>query len=200
MKAPALLLIALLAPAAAQAATANFPYDYVDLGRLRVLPDGSPSGSGPSLDLSYTLIDGIQFRGSYASLKYPAGVSYKDYTAGFSGEEPFTATTDVYTDLLYINDRYEQLGSSVSDDGYRLAIGLRHHPWGWERLEFDGYLAHNYLNTSVAAAPGVYLPQSSNELGIGALFDVTPWLSLGFTLARDSNQAQTTDLKLRLYF
>lgn len=200
MKVPALLLLALLAPAAAEADIANFQYDYVDLGRLRVLPDGLPSGSGPSLDLSYTLIDGIQFHGSYASLKFPAGVSYKDYTAGFTGEEPVTPTTDVFTDLLYIDDRYEHLGSSVSDDGYRIAIGLRHHPWGWERFEVDGYVAHNYLSTSVASAPGVYLPQSSNELGIGALFDVTPWLSVGLTLARDSNQAETTDLKVRLYF
>lgn len=202
MKARALLLLALLAPVAAEAASANFQYDYLDLGRTRLQPDGGTSGSGPFLDLSYSLIEGIQFRGSYASLKFPGGVSYKDYTLGFTGEEPITPTTDVYTDLLYVNDRYDNLGSFVSDNGYRLAIGLRHHPWGLERLEFDGYVAHNFLGVSGtgAASPTAFLPQSTNEVGVGALFDATSWLSLGLTVARDSSQAQTTTLKVRLYF
>jgi len=198
-----LALLLLFLPVTAFAASPNFQYDYLDLGHLRVQPDGSAIGSGGYGDLSYSIIDGVQFRGSYATLNFPLGVTYKDYTVGFTGEEPVTPTTDIYTDLLYVDDRYDHLGQYVSDSGYRLAIGLRHHPWAWDRLELDGYLAHNFISTSYGAGAGnqtAYLPQSGNEAGVGFLVNATSWLAAGATVARDSNHDQTTMLRLRLYF
>jgi hypothetical protein len=197
------LLFSLLAPATALAAGPNFQYEYLELGHLRAQPDGGPTGSGPYADFSYSIMDAIQFRAGYASLSYPLGVSYKDYSLGVTGEAAVNDSTDVYTDILYVNDRYDHLGHSVSDDGYRLAIGLRHRPWGWEWMELDGYLAHNYLGTGYSPGAGsqaVYLPQSSNEAGVGTMFNATHWLSLGVWVARDSTHNMSTSLKLRLYF
>jgi len=180
------LLIMLLIPAAALAD--DFKYDYVDLGHARLAPQGGQNGTGSYADLSYTVFDQIQVRASYTHLSYPAtpsNITAKDYTAGVTGESVITSTTDVYTDLLYLNDSTYQ-GSGSTDNGYRLAIGLRHR--AFEHLELDGYLAHNYLTLS------------SNEAGVAALFDITPWLSLGAAYAHDSLHTNTTTLKLRLYF
>lgn len=202
MKASALLLV-LLAPATALAAGPGFQYDYLELGHLRIQPDGGQTGNGPYADFSYSIMDAIQFRASYASLSYPLAVSYKDYSLGLTGEAAITGDTDVYTDVLYVDDRYDHLGRYVSDDGYRLAIGLRHHPWGWERMELDGYVAHNYLGTGYVPGAGsqaTYLPQSSNEAGVGAMFNATHWLSLGLLVSRNSTHDVSTSLKLRLYF
>ena len=203
MKPSVLMFAVLLAPAPAFAAAPNFQYDYLDLGHARVQPQGSSTGSGPFADLSCSIIDTVQIRGSYSTLSYPLGVKYNDYSLGLTGEDRITDSTDVYTDLLYINDRYDHLGTYVSDNGYRLAIGLRHHPWNWDRLEFDGYLAHNFIGATIGRGAGsqsFYLPQSSNEVGVGAMFDATSWLSLGLVVARDSTQTEITTLKLRLYF
>jgi hypothetical protein len=197
------LLLALLAPATALAAGPGFQYDYLELGHLRTQADGGQAGSGPYVDFSYSIMDAIQFRAGYASLDYPLAVSYKDYSLGLTGEAAISGSTDVYTDVLYVNDRYDHLGNIVSDDGYRLAIGLRHRPWGWEWMELDGYVAHNYLGTGYGAAAGsqaAYLPQSSNEVGVGAMFNATHWLSLGLLVTRDSTHDVSTSLRLRLYF
>lgn len=202
MKASTLLLAILITPATASAMAPNFQYDYLDLGHVRVQPEGSNAGSGPFADFSYSIIDGIQFRGSYSTVSYPLAVKYNNYAVGLTGEDRLNDTTDVYTDVLYVNDRYNHLGTFVSDDGYRLTIGLRHHPWGWEHIELDGYVAHNFIGASYggAGSQSTFLPQTSNELGVGALFNMTSWLSLGLVLARDSTHTETTTLKLRLYF
>ncbi|MGE5624386.1 MAG: hypothetical protein ACM3ZT_02440 [Bacillota bacterium] len=196
-------LLCLLAPLPAFAASANFQYDYLDIGHLRLQPEGGSTGSGGFADLSYSVIDGVQFRADYASLSYPLAVSYKDYSVGFTGEEPLNSQTDIFTDVLYVNDRYNHLGNYISDDGYRLAIGFRHHPWAWDRLEVDGYLAHNFVGASYGAgagSPSAFLPQSSNEVGLGLMFNATSWLALGAVVARDSTHTETTTLRLRLYF
>lgn len=203
MKAPLLLLLALLAPGAACAA--DFDYDWLDLGHTRVTPQGGPSGSGSFVDLSYGVTGDVEFRGGYASLHYPLAVDYKDYSVGLAGESPVVDGTDVYTDLLYVNDRYSHLGTSLSDDGYRVAIGLRHRPWGWDFLEVDGYVAHNYLSGNSGAngtggALGAYVPKVSSEIGLGLLYQPLHWLALGGGFSRDNNSDDSVSLKLRLYF
>lgn len=199
----ALLLCVLLAPATALADTHNFQYDYLDLGHVRGQTDNGPSGGGGFADLSVSFLDDVQFRASYASLSYPLGVSYKDYTVGFTGESALNDRVDVYSDVLYVDDRFSRLGHSISDDGYRLAVGLRAHPYDIQWMEVDGWLAHNWLSVNYDPAAGsqqAFLPQSGNELGVGVLFQPLSWLGLGASYAHDSSHASTTTVRVRFYF
>jgi len=202
VKASPLLLLTLLIPCAVSAA--GFDYDYLDVGHTRVVPQSGPAGSGGYVDLSYDLTGDLEFRGGYTNLKYPLGVEYKDYTVGIGGQAPINERTDVYTDLLYVNDRYGHGGYNFSDDGYRIAIGLRHRPWGWDFLEVDGYVAHNFLSGSggkVVAGPYAgNLPTVSSELGASLLYSPIHWLAVGVGFSRDNNSNAAVNLKLRLYF
>jgi outer membrane receptor protein involved in Fe transport len=198
-----LLACLLLAPLPALADTHVFDYDYLEVGHARSQPDGGASGSGTYADLSYSFLDDVQLRASYGTLSFPAAVGYKDYSIGISGESAINAQTDVYTDLLYINDRYDRLHRSVTDDGYRLAVGIRHHPHKLDWLELDGWLAHNWLSavTDLEHDPQqAYLPQSSSEIGAGVLFQPIHWLSFGLSYAHAFNSGNTTSLRVRFYF
>jgi len=198
-----LLLGALSAPFTALADAPNFQYQYLEVGHQHIGLDHGPSGTGPYVDLAYTVVDSVQLRASYASISYPMGVSYKDYSVGFTGEDPISDSSDVFTDVLYVNDRYDYLGKYVSDDGYRLAIGIRQRPWKLQNLELEGWLARNFLGTTQASGSGsqqAYLPQASNEIGVGALYDATGWLALGLRFSHDSQYTNTTSLRIRLYF
>ena len=186
VKLPALVLIALLAPTAALADQVNFRYDYLDLGHVSQSPQTGNNATGPYGDLSYSIMDGLQLRASYERLDLGGGTKGKDYSLGVTAESRVNDTTDVYTDVLYVNDQLTNLGISTTANGYRLAVGMRHRlPYGFE---LDGYLAHNYLDTP------------SNEAGLGVLYDATSWLSLGLGYAHDSSYTNTTTLKLRFYF
>lgn len=185
-----MLLAVLLAPTTAFAVAPNFQYDYLDLGHVRLSPQGGQDGSGPFADLSYSILDAVQFRAGYQRLAYgnlPGAPSYKDYDFGFTGESALSDSTDIYTDLLYLNHPSGIIGTSAAtDDGYRVAIGLRHR--AWSRLELDTWLAHDYLNVS------------TNEVGVGVLVDATSWLALGASYAHANNQYNTLTLRVRLYF
>lgn len=186
MKPSALLLLALLAPTAALADAPNFKYDYLDLGHVDFKPDGGQSGTGAYADLSYSLIDDVQIRAGYTHLSYPGNQSAKDYTIGFTGESPLNDTTDVYTDILYLNDRITTAGVGSTQTGGRLAVGVRHR--ALQRLEVDADIAHSTLGSS------------SNEVSVGLLVDATSWLSFGLSYTHDSLYNNTTTLRARLYF
>jgi hypothetical protein len=189
VKTPALLLIALFVSAPAMANAPNFSYDYLDIGHVSQSPDNGQSSKGPYADFSYSIFDSVQARASYTKLDYDSTAgspTAKDYTLGVTGESQVSDSSDVYTDVLYMNDRITTNGVSTTQDGYRLAIGLRHRAMQW--LELDGYLAHNFLNTP------------TNEVGAGLLFNATSWLSLGLGYAHDSSYDNTTTLRLRFYF
>lgn len=199
----ALLSCLLLAPLPAFADTHVFDYDYLDVGHARYAPDGGQAGSGAYADLSYSFLDDVQLRASYGSLNFPLAVSYKDYSVGIAGESAINAQTDVYTDLLYLNDRYDHLDHFVTDDGYRLAVGIRHHPHKLDWLEVDGWLAHDWLSAATDPAAGsqqAFLPASSTEIGAGILFQPIHWLSFGLGYAHAFNSGNTTTLKVRFYF
>lgn len=189
MKPSALFLLALLAPAAAFADAPNFKYDYLEAGHLNVSPQNDQNGKGNYVDLSYSIFDGVQVTGSYARLDYdstPGKPTAKDYTFGFAGESRLTDDTDAYTDVLYVNDQVDNRGVSTTENGYRLEIGLRRALTSW--AELDGFLAHDYLNTS------------DNEIGLGVMFDPVPWFALGLSYAHNNAYTNTTTLRLRLYF
>ena len=198
-----LLSCLLLAPLPAFADTHVFDYDYLDLGHARYQPVGGQAGSGTYADLSYSFLDDVQLRAGYTSLSLPLGVSYKDYSVGIAGETAINAQTDAYTDLLYVNDRFDHLGHYVTDDGYRLAVGVRHHPYQLQWMELDGWLAHNWLSAGYSPSAGkqqAFLPPSSSEIGAGVLFQPMRWLSFGLSYAHAFNGGNTTNLKLRFYF
>jgi hypothetical protein len=180
------LLCLLLAPLPALASTPNFDYDYLDVGHVNVSPQTGGSGSSAFADVSYSFMDAVQILGGYQRPEYPRGVSSKDYDLGVAAEEGIDDRTDVYTDILYLNQRDQTLKSITTEDGYRLEVGVRHR--AWQRIELDGWLAHNYLN-----AP-------SNEVGVGLLVDTTSWLSVGLSYSHDSQFTNITSLRLRLYF
>ena len=189
MKTPALLLLATFVSTPAMATAPNFNYDYLDIGHISQSPDSGQSSKGPCADFSYSIFDSVQARASYTKLDYDSTAgspTAKDYTLGLTGESPVSDNTDVYTDVLYMNDRITASGVSTTQDGYRLAVGLRHR--AMQRLELDGYLAHNFLNTP------------TNEVGVGLLFDATSWLSFGLAYAHDNVYTSTTTLRVRLYF
>lgn len=197
------LLACLLAPLSAFADTHVFDYDYLEAGHARYQADGGPSGSGTYADLSYSFLDDVQLRASYGSLSFPQAVSYKDYTVGISGESAINAQTDIYTDLLYLNDRYSRLRRNVTDDGYRVEVGIRHHPYRLDWMEVDGWLAHDWLSavTDLEHDPQqAFLPPSSSEIGASVLFQPIHWLSFGLGYAHAFNAGNTTTLKLRFYF
>lgn len=198
-----LLSCLLLAPLTAFADTHVFDYDYLDVGHARYQPDGGQSGNGTYADLSYSFLDDVQLRAGYGSLSFPLAVSYKDYSIGVAGESAINAQTDVYTDLLYLNDRYDHLGHYVTDDGYRLSVGVRHHPYQIQWMELDGWVAHNWLSANPSPAAGTqtaFLPASSSEIGAGVLFQPLHWLSFGLGYAHAFNSGNTTSLRLRFYF
>lgn len=186
VRATVLLLCLLLAPLPAFAADPVFSYDYLELGHQRLTPQNGDSGTGTYADFSYSILDKVQFRAGYDRYTYPLDVQYKDYSVGLSGETPINASTDVYTDLLYLNNRYSQHITSFTDDGYRMEIGLRHRAWVW--VELDGYVAHDYLT------------QSFNEAGVSAWLTPIPQAALGLGFTHDSLYNNTTSLRLRVYF
>lgn len=197
------LLCLLLAPFPAFADTHVFDYDYLDVGHARYQPDGGASGSGAYGDLSYSFLDDVQLRASYGALNFPFAVSYKDYSVGITGESAINAETDLYTDLFYINDRYDHLGHYVTDDGYRLAVGIRHHPYKLEWIELDGWLAHDWLSATSDLEHDpqqAFLPASSSEIGAGVMFQPIQWLSFGLGYAHAFNSGNTTSLSVRFYF
>ena len=199
----ALLSCLLLAPLPAFADTHVFDYDYIDVGHTRYQPNGGQAGSGTYADLSYSFLDDVQLRAGYSSLSFPLAVSYKDYSVGIAGESAINSQTDVYTELLYVNDDYKRLKRSVTDDGYRLAVGIRHHPYKVQWMELDGWLAHNWLSarSDLEHDPQqAYLPQSASEVGAGVLFQPIPWLSFGLSYAHAFNSGNTTSLRVRFYF
>lgn len=182
----ALLLCLLLAPLPAFAADPVFSYDYLELGHQRLTPQTGDSGSGTYADFSYTILDKVQFRGGYDRYTYPLDLQYKDYSIGISGETAINSSTDAYTDLLYLNNRYTHHNASSTDDGYRVELGLRHRAWAW--VELDGYVAHDYLTDSF------------NEAGVALWFTPIPQAALGLGYSHDSLYNNVASLKLRVYF
>ena len=199
----ALLSGLLLLPLPAFADTHVFDYDYLDLGHTRYQADGGTAGSGGYADLSLGVLDDVQLRAGYTSLSFPLGVSYKDYDLGISGESAINEYTDIYTDVLYLNDRFDHLGNHVTDDGYRVAVGLRHRPYKIQWLEVDGWLAHNWMSATASPTGGsqqAFLPQSATEIGAGIMFQPIHWLSFGLSYAHAINSGNTTSLRVRFYF
>jgi outer membrane receptor protein involved in Fe transport len=199
-----ILLCSLLSvPLSALADTHVFDYNYLDVGHARYQPDGGQAGSGTYADLSYGFLDDVQLRVGYTSLSFPLGVSYKDYDVGVTGESAINAQTDIFTDILYLNDRYDHIGHYITDDGYRLAVGMRHHPAQLEWMELDGWLAHNWMSANPSPAAGMqqaFLPPSSSEIGAGVMFQPIHWLSFGLSYAHAFNAGNTTSLRVRFYF
>ena len=91
----------------------------------------------------------------------------------------------------------------VTDDGYRLAVGMRHHPAGLDWMELDGWLAHDWMSVNPDPAAGpqqAFLPPSSSEVGAGIMFQPVHWLSFGLSYAHAFNAGNTTSLRVRFYF
>lgn len=183
-----LLACALLVPVAAVAAD-PFPYQYVELSYQHQAAQDGASVKGPGVDIAYTVFPALQLLGGYARLDAATPVSsttYNDYFAGIRGESSYSDTTDFYTDILYLNNRRSYLGNHSTDNGYRLALGMRHlfTPW----LEFDGSLGHNWLN------------QASNDATVGLVINATGEFAVGVNYSHNSVTSNTAGLLLRVYF
>ncbi|HEX5339349.1 MAG TPA: hypothetical protein VFX47_00530 [Gammaproteobacteria bacterium] len=189
MKLSGLLLASLLLTPATVFAN-NFNYDYAELYLQHTTPQVGESSKGPALDLSYTMTSmGAQLLAGYARLDTPAtpaDINNHNYWLGLRGENSFGSSTDFYTDILYLNNRATFHGSSSTENGYRLLLGLRQRITA--RFEFDGSLAHDYLD------------QSNNEAAIGLLFNATSYLAVGLSYAHDSLRNNTLTLRLRVYY
>ncbi len=180
------LLCLCLAPLPAFAVTPNFGYDYLDVGHVNVMPQTGGDGSSAFADLSYSLMDAVQGLAGYQKPSFGNGLTSKDYYLGVAAEDGIDERTDVYTDILYLNRSNQTPQTTTTENGYRLEVGIRRR--AWQRIEVDGWLAHNYLNNP------------SNEVGVGVLVDATSWLSVGLSYSHDSQFTNITSLRLRLYF
>lgn len=183
-----LLTCALLCPALALAAD-PFPYQYVELSYQHQAPQNGASIKGPGVDIAYTVLPTLQVRGGYARLNAATPLSsttYDDYFVGIRGESNYDETTDFYTDILYLNDRRRYLGASHTDNGYRVALGMRHLLTPW--LEFDGSLGHNWLD------------RASNDVTVGLLVNATGRFAVGVNYSHSSVTGNTAGLLLRAYF
>ncbi|MGH8371616.1 MAG: hypothetical protein ACRETO_02635 [Gammaproteobacteria bacterium] len=189
MKLPALLSVCLLLiPAIAWAG--NFNYDYAELDYQHTDPQVGEATKGPALQFSYTILDkDVQLLVGYARLDTPAtpaDINNHNYWIGLRGENAFGDSTDFYTDILYLNDRATSQAPASTANGYRLLLGMRHE--FTSRLEFNGSLAHDYLD------------QSNNEVAIGLVFNVTHYLAAGLSYAHDSLRNNTVTLRVRAYY
>ncbi|MGB9430300.1 MAG: hypothetical protein WCC11_10595 [Gammaproteobacteria bacterium] len=185
MKIPVCLLgCVLLCPVLALAAD-PFNYNYLELGYQNQSPQNGSTIKGPDLALSYTVYSQLQVVGGYAHLTQPL-VTGNNYYFGIRGENTFGTATDFYTDILYLNQHISSQGAGSTDNGYRLALGLRHLFSRW--VEFDGSVGHNWLN------------QSSNDATVGLLFNATSWLAAGVSYSHSSATNNTTSLRVRFYY
>ncbi|MGA9855291.1 MAG: hypothetical protein WBR29_08465 [Gammaproteobacteria bacterium] len=183
-----LLGCVLLCPMVALAAD-PFNYDYAEINYQHNSPDSGSTANGPGLAVAYTIWSEIQLVGGYARLDASAPVSditYDNSYAGIRGESNFNASTDFYTDILYLNNHTSYQNISSNDDGYRLALGMRHLFSRW--IELDISAGHNSLN------------QSSNDGTIGLLVNATSWLAVGVSYSHNSATNNTSSLRLRTYF
>jgi len=178
----------LLFPVIAWAAD-PFNYDYVEANyQHQSLYDGS-TANGPGLAVAYTVWSELQLVGGYAHVSTSAPISdiiNDNSYAGIRGESNFTDSTDFYTDILYLNNHASYQGMSSNNDGYRLALGMRHLFSQW--IEFDVSVAHNSVN------------QSSNDGTAGLLFNASSWLAVGVSYTHNSATNNTSSLRLRAYF
>ncbi|MGH8280498.1 MAG: hypothetical protein ACRETQ_13195 [Gammaproteobacteria bacterium] len=183
-----LLVAALLCPAATLAAD-PFGYQYVELGYLNQSPQSGATIKGPGLGVAYTIFPDLQVLGGYAHLDAATPISstsYNDYVVGVRGESSYTDTTDFYTDLLYLNNRQSYLGNHSTDNGGRVALGMRHLFLPW--LEFDGSVGHNWLT------------RSSNDITVGLVINATGGFAVGVNYSHNSATNNTAGLLLRTYF
>lgn len=183
-----LLIAALFCPAAVLAAD-PFPYQYVELSYQHQAPQDGASIKGPGVDIAYTIFPALQLLGGYARLDAATPISsttYNDYFAGIRGESSYSNSTDFYTDILYLNNRQSYLGTHSTDNGFRLALGMRHlfTPW----LEFDGSLGHNWLD------------QASNDATVGLLVNATGTFAVGLSFSHNSVTNNVVGLLARVYF
>jgi len=189
VKAATCLLCCLLLCPVMAVASDPFNYNYVDLGYQHQSLTDSSTSKGPELALSYTLWSQLQAVAGYARLDTSAPVSNTtndNYYVGIRGENTVGDSTDFYTDILYVDNHTSYQGVGSTNNGYRLALGLRH--LLNNRVEFDGSLGHNWLD------------QSSNDATIGLLFNATSWLAVGLSYSHSSLTSNTSSLRLRLYF
>ncbi|MGH8398567.1 MAG: hypothetical protein ACRETA_10035 [Gammaproteobacteria bacterium] len=168
-----------------------FNYDYVEVNyQHQSLQNGSDAtANGPGLEASYTIWNQLQIIGGYAHLDTSAPIS--DITndnsyVGIRGESTYSDSTDFYTDILYLNNHSSYQGNSNNDDGYRVALGMRHLFNRW--IEFDGSVGHNSLT------------QSSNDASVGLWVYATSWLSVGVDYTRNAVTSNTSRLLVRAYF
>lgn len=183
-----LLICALLLPAAAWAAD-PFAYQYVELGYQHQAPQNGASIKGPRVDIAYTVFPALQLLGGYARLDAATPISsttYDDYFVGIRGESSYTDSTDFYTDIMYLNNHRNYLGAGSTDNGYRLALGMRHLLTPW--LEFDGSIGHNWLD------------QAANDATVGLVINATGRFAVGVNYSHSSVTRNTAGLLLRAYF
>jgi hypothetical protein len=183
-----LLGCALLFPIKVLAAD-PFNYDFVNLDYQHQSLDNGSTSKGPGVDVSYTVWNQLQLVGGYARLNTPApgtDITNNNYYIGIRGESNFTDSTDFYTDILYLNNRADYQATRTTDDGYRLALGMRHLFSRW--VEFDLSAGHNSLT------------QSSNDGSLSLLLNATSWLAVGFNYTHNSVTNNTGSVSLRVYF
>ncbi|HKT32056.1 MAG TPA: hypothetical protein VJS89_06150 [Gammaproteobacteria bacterium] len=182
----ALCCCALMCPLSALAAD-NFNYNYAELGYQRQVTPGGPTFKGPALDFSWTAYNELQVIGSYDRFTVSSpDISDSNYSIGIRGDSSFSEQTDFTTDILYVDNRATMSGSSSTDNGYRLAFGFRHLFNQW--LELDGSIGHDWLT------------RSSNDVGLGLLFNATTRLAAGLSYSHNSVTGNTASANVRFYF
>ena len=177
---------ALMCPVTAMA-DSSFRYNYAELGYQHQTVPANTTLKGPALDFSWTVYNQLQIIGGYNRFTASApDISNDDYSVGIRGDSSFSEQTDFTTDILYLHNRESVLGSTSTDNGYRLALGFRHLFNQW--VELDGSLGHNWLN------------QSSNDANLGLLFNATSRLAAGISYGHNNVTGNTAGASVRLYF
>jgi hypothetical protein len=152
-------------------------YNYVDAAYARVdIDDFSEDADGFLLRAAIEVTDNVFVFGGYSDLTVDLtdfdvflteSIDLREYDFGVGYAWPVGNASSLYGKLSYVSVETESFFTTVDDDGYGLALGLRTRPA--RNVELEGYI--DYVDLSDLG--------DDTSFGAAARLFVTPQFALG---------------------